>query len=246
MTDSNRYLDDYEDIIHVPKREEVIRYNEEEHMRMLNDLESPEERLKTLYKSIFDIRTNPTHEAFWIRRMFFAGAITGFIVGGILKNRGGHEKYQRLHNASVFDNKFVGNRHFFDTLITSMFSRGIGYGFKTGIVTGSAALITFTSITYRNQLYLPDFLIGFGAFGGLSRLWLGPKAVLVGSGIGLVGGLLGYGFGKSFELLSGQTITQFRLIHHSAWLHQREAKLRRMQKMSEQNFKQVITSGDMR
>lgn len=202
----------------------------EERIRRLDTMQSPSDRLKELFINTLNPRAQDLlHEALWIRSMAFNGFMCGLFYGGILTSQGAHADYQRQHNADVFEGRYRGNRHFWDTLITRCAGKGLKYGFRTSLLTGLTGFISLGSITYRNKLYLPDWILGFTTVGCLSRLWLGSKAVAVGGLCGFAAGLIGYGVAASFELAAGRDVTYFRATHHAEWLQKRDATLRRNQ-----------------
>lgn len=216
-------------ILNVPKYEDVLDLETpEERISRLANMQSPSERLKDLFINTINFRAHDvSHEARWIRIMAANGALFGMLYGGVLNSQGAHADYQRKHNADVFEGKFRANRHFWDTLILRCASKGLKFGFRTGILMGLTGFISFGSITYRDKLYFPDWIVSFTTLGGLSRLWLGSRAVAVGGLGGFVGGLLGYGVARSIELFSGHQVTYFRRLYHTEWLESRQATLRR-------------------
>lgn len=228
---SNRMFEYAPSIIGTPSYEEALDLETpEERIRRLDTIQTPMERLKELFVNTMNPRAHDLmHEALWIRAMALNGFVGGLFYGGILTSKGAHADYQRQHNAEVFEGRYRGNRHFWDTLITRCFSRGLKYGVRTCLLTSATGFICLGSIAYRNKLYLPDWIIGFTTIGGLSRLWLGSRAVAFGGLLGAAAGLVGYGLAYSFECASGRDVTYFRSIHHSEWLQRREATLRRYQ-----------------
>lgn len=200
----------------------------------IGELQTPNERLCLLLKSLFNPIEEPTHEAYAIRSMVICGAFVGLVFGGILRSPQAHDDYIRLHNASVFDNKHAARRHYYDSFINTVVRRGIDFGFKLSLLAGSAGIITYGSIAYRDKLYLPDWLIGFGTLGGVSRLWLGSRAVAAGAVIGATGGLIGFGIAKGMESFSGSTATQLRQLNHDRWARNQASVMRRAQIWGEQ------------
>lgn len=232
---SNYVVDRADEVITAPKPEDARDYQSPEvYMNRLSSLEEPKDRLKALFTSLVDFQNEPTHEAEMIRHMSIVGTMVGGFFGGLLNSQGAHDRYRRLHNASVFDNQYRGNRHFWDTLLVGVVSKGLKHGVQCFLLTTSVGLIGFGSIAYRNKLYLPDYLVGFGTLGAITRLWLGSRAMLAGAGFGFAIGIFAYGFGKGFELLTGESIAQIRLRNHSQWLVAREARLRRLQTLREE------------
>lgn len=229
--DSNMAFDIAPSVIVVPDYEVVKgTFSEEELISRLDRLQSPKERLKQLFLTTIDLSAHDvTHESQWIRQTTFCGFGVGMLFGGILNSQDYHDDYIRKHNADVFEGKYRGNRHFWDSLFYRVIGRGSKMGLKAGLLCGTATFIALGSINYRNRLYYPDWLVGFTALGGLSRLWLGARAVAVGGLCGFVASLIGYGLGRCSELFTGQKVTYFRTLSHTAWLEQREATLRRKQ-----------------
>lgn len=220
---SNRFLDDHEEIIAVPSLEDAS-YNRdpEEFLVRLAELETPKERLKTLVTTLFYFVEEPTHEALLIRRLGLVGFMGGFVLGGIIGGQGFTNEFIRNHNAAVFEGKHRAHRMYWDNMSTGLLRKGLHYGCKTGLLCSAAGFASFGSIAYRNKLYLPDWLVGFALIGGVSRLWLGSKAFVAGGIIGSCAGLIGFGLAKSFELVSGTSVSQMRYLYHTEWLKARE------------------------
>lgn len=214
-------------------------------MNRVNELQSPRERLKTLFRSVLYFRDEPTHDANYIRMASFMGAGAGLLSGAIMNSPDVHQEYQRKHNASVFDNKYAANRHFWDTLITGIAKRGIYSAIKVSALTTSITSIAYGSIAYRNRLYFPDFLLGMAIVGGGARLWLGPRAIMVGSLLGGATGIIAFGFAKMMEQLSGLPVAKIKLLHHQDWLQRREAKHKRLRIMSETELRKKLVSEDL-
>lgn len=235
-TDSNELLDCPEIVIQLPDPDTVYRGDKADILQRLNNLESPSERLLTLAKSVFIPYEDPTHEAYLIRTITLAGASIGFIHGGILNSQHIHEDYIRKHNATIFENKAVADRHFWDNLFWRIGSQGLPNAIKAGLLCGAASTTALGSIVYRNELYLPDWLVGFSAIGSLSRCWLGMRGVVGGGMFGVAAGLIGYGLAKCYELVIGKSVSHMRYIEHSLWLERRAAKQEQIHRLGRYDF----------
>lgn len=222
---SNKDLEKAGEVIIVPIKEDVLPYQTpEEFIARLNKIESPNQRLLTMAKSLFYTRDEPTHEAILIRKMFLAGAIGGLAFGAIMNSGEISSAFIRNYNAAAFEGRYLAKRMYYDRFISGIFSRGLGYAFKTSLLTGTAGCVCFGSITYRNELYLPDWLIGFATLGGLTRLWLGSRAVAAGGLLGSFVGVFGFCVAKGLEAFSGYSVSQLKYIEHTDWLKARHSK----------------------
>lgn len=236
---SNKDLDNAAEIILVPKKEDVQYHQDpEEFILRLDKIESPSQRLFTMVKSCFYIKDEPTHEAIMIRRMFLAGAFGGMFFGALLSSGQVTSSYIRKYNAAVFDGQYRARRMYYDNLITGLVTRGLGYTFKTSLLVGGAGLVSYGSITCRNKLYFPDWLLGFATLGGLTRLWLGPRAVVVGGLLGSFTGIFGFGLAKGIEAFSGYSVSQLKYLEHTEWLKSRHNRRMRLLAASEKNIKE--------
>lgn len=224
---SNLFIDDVEAYTTTPNPEDVGQLRDpQDYMIKLNEIASPTDRLIMLAKSVITPWTQPTHEAYHIRTSGGLGLMVGTLFGGFLNNKHNHEDYVRRHNASVFEGQFRGNRHFWDFFISSVMAKGLKTGFRTACLTTSASVIAFSSIVYRNELYQPDWLIGFAGLGGLSRLWIGTRGVAAGALLGLCAGFAGYGLARSIETMSGSNVSELGYRHHVEWVSRREQERR--------------------
>lgn len=242
---SNKDLEAADEIIIVPPREDVQYYKDPiEYINRLDEIESPNHRLITLAKSVFNYREEPTHEASMIRYMFISGAAGGMFYGAFMARHDVTSTFIRNYNASVFEGKYRAKRMYYDRLINGLYSHGLNYGFKTSLLAGSASIISFGSITYRNKLYFPDWLVGFTTLGGLTRLWLGSRAVAVGGLLGAIVGTVGFGVAKGLEYFSSYSVAQMRYLDHHEWSTRRQNQRIKFLAGQEKQFKQFTDSTD--
>jgi hypothetical protein len=234
------FFDLADEVVTVPKAEDIRVIDPEVYLKRLSDIDTPNERLIEFIKSQFYPPAQATHEVTYIRMMGFAGLAFGWLFGGISRSKRMFEQFQQQHNASVFDNKHRANRLYVDNYFYTTIRRGAKYGIGAGLFCSTAGMIGFGSITYRNQLYLPDWLIGFGTFGAVTRCWLGLRGVVFGAGIGLIGGTLGYGCAKFLELTSGKSVTQLRYLNHVDYLQKRQAELDRIHRFREETDREFL------
>lgn len=231
LDQSSYVLEDVDSTIIVPKYEDVANSKSpEENVSRLNEITSPRERLIAFLIGTFNIyEVDPPHESRWTRQMMANGMVAGLMYGAFVKSKDAHIDYRRKYNADIFEGKYRAERHFWDTLLTRLISKGMKYALRFSLLMGAAGFISFGSITYRNKLYYPDWAIAFTTFGGLTRLWLGPKAFAMGGLFGLVAGTIGYGTARSIELCSGKDVTYYRTLYHLEYLEKREAQVRKNQ-----------------
>lgn len=242
---SNKDLEAADEVIIMPPKEDVQYYKDPiEYINRLDKIESPNQRLITLTKSIFNFKEESTHEAYLIRYMFLSGALGGMLFGAFMSKNDVTSSFIRSYNASVFEGKYRAKRMYYDRLISGLFSHGLNHCFKTSLLTGSAGIISFGSITYRNKLYFPDWLIGFTTLGGLSRLWLGSRAVAVGGLLGAIVGTFGFGIAKGLEAFSGYSVSQMRYLEHHEWLTKNHIKHMKYLALQEKELKQFNDSND--
>lgn len=217
--------------------------DQESYIARIRDIERPATRFKIFLKSIVDLSEPPTHEALEVRQWYFLGFITGGVLGGILKNQNAHQEYVRRHNADIFEGKYRANRAYWDTLLQSIFRRGFRYGLVTSTLVGTSSLICYGSIVYRGRIHMPDWILGFGTMGALSRLWIGPRGMVAGGVISSFIGLLSSGIFSSLESASGTSMQQRIYEHHFEWLKQKESLRRELQIRHEREFMDRITNG---
>ena len=228
MTDvsaNNKFIDEGPAYIIVPKRDDLINRHPEEYLNALDKLESPRQRISLFLRSIVDPREE-THESQWIRTMAAFGGVTGALYGGIVSTSHFQQDYIRKHNAAVFEGRHTAHRHYVDSLIYKAATKAIRPAIVAALLSGSAGVVSFGSINYRNRLYFPDWIIGFAALGGLTRTWLGPRAMAVGGFLGSLAGLFGYGLAFSLEAITGESVTKWRYLHHLEYLEKREEQLK--------------------
>lgn len=223
----NEFFEIADEVIAIPAKDDVQLRDPEVYKKRLADIHSPRERLIEFAKSHFDITSNTTHEVFYTRAMGLSGLMFGWLFGGLSKSRHIFEDFQRKHNAEVFDTEYRLRRLRFDNYVYTTIKRGTKFGVGSCLLCYSAGLIGFGSISYRNELYMPDWLIGFGALGGVSRCWLGLRGVVFGTGMGLLGGSLAFGYAKLTEVMGGMSVAQLRYLNHLEYVNKREARLNR-------------------
>lgn len=228
---SNWYFDGHEEVIVVPKREDVESCRDPLDFKIkLDQIDTPEQRLLILIKSIFhpyDI--NPTHEATAVRDLALVGAMAGFFYGSFINASKVRDQFIRQHNASIFHGDYKGSRMYYDTMIVKVSTRGFKYGFRTSLLMGCAGLIGYGSIVYRDRIFWPDWIVGFSTLGALSRLWIGPRGVVFGAIGGSIVGLIGLGVAHLTEIGSNMSMTQMRYLNHNQWLEKRKKHLRNLQ-----------------
>lgn len=223
----SEFLDRGPAIVEATNPKDLSVKNPDDYIARLDEILSPTERLKLLFVSTVNITKEPTYEALWIRKFFFCGLAGGFFAGAIFNSQDAHADYIRKHNASVFNNKHVGNRHFWDTLIYRCAGKGFRYGSRACVLTTTVAAIGVASITYRNKLYLPDWLLGYTAVGALSRLWLGPRAMAAGAAIFLGCGMFGFAMIRGTEMATGISVSEMEYMSHKNFIARRQDLLNR-------------------
>jgi len=204
---------------------------------------TPRERLYGLLQSLVQppyFGATPPFEVRLIHSVTYSSFIVGYLVGALLRTGDLQSSYARKHNAAVFEGNYRARRHYFDNMILQVARRGFPFALKVSLFSSSAVLACCSSIAYRNDIFLPDFVVGFATVGGLSRLWLGSRAVAFGAGFGSASALILYSCLKAFEAVTGQNIATLRLIDHSLWLEKREVRLRQMQEHAEQKNKKMF------
>lgn len=241
---SNEVLDRPEIIIQLPDISTVRWADRADLLKRLDEISSPSERLVTLMKSIFHPYEEPTYEAKMIRKCTIGGALIGFFHGSLIRSQDLHAKYIREHNASVFEHKVLAHRHHFDHLVRNLAIRGWPYAFKSGLLCASASTIAFGTIVYRNDIYLPDWLVGFTTLGAISRCWLGLRGMIGGGMFGVAASVVGFGLAKGYELLVGQSVPQMRYNEHSLWLKRRAASRQIAMKAGQKAFYEISSKLD--
>lgn len=182
----------------------------------------PNQRLASLFKSLFFINEEQSLEAHKIRQITTAGMLGGIVAKVVMSSKDISESYKLKHNATLHSVKFASHRHFYDSILAEAITKSINFGLKCAVTTGIGVSIPFASVTYRNKLHWPDFLIGMGAVGSLSRTWLGPKAMLFGAGVGTCVGAVFYGWLRLYEMASGKSVIEMRYLEHVRWKKKRE------------------------
>lgn len=237
---NNDFFDLADEVIQYHSREDVTIKDPEFYMKRLSEIQSPRERLTVFFKSQLNFNDDPTHEAVFVRSMGISGLAFGWLFGGISKTRNLTEDYQRRYNAAVFDGHHRMKRQYVDTYVYTTIRRGAKYGVGSFLLCTSAGIIGLGSITYRNQLYMPDWLVGFAALGAASRSWLGLRGIVAGAGLGVMGGLIGYGVARASELFTGRTMSQLRYLNHMEYLKKREATYERIQRHRKRTDQEML------
>lgn len=240
---TSHLLEMADEVIIVPEAGDVTQYRDRDQtLARLNELEKPRDRLIQLYKSAFDPRVQPVHESLWIRKFTLMGFFAGMAVGGVLRSPDIHQTYQRRHNADVFDSRYRGNRHFYDTLIRGVVGRGLRAGISISVLLTAFSSLTLGSVVYRGDLYLPDWIIGTATIGALSRLWIGTRGMVAGGIIGASGGLMCFGLTRGLEYLSGSSVSHMRYLHQLEYTKASQARLRRNQAAAEEPIKEIFSN----
>lgn len=239
---SNWLFDNADKYVKPPDIKDLRVKNPDDYIQRLDEITAPKERLKKLFISTIDPTNEPTYEAFWIRRFAMVGFAGGFFAGFFFNTADIHQDYVRKHNSSVFDSKYVGNRHFWDTLVYRGSGRGFRYGIRSALVATAAATIGTCSVVYRDKLHYPDWLIGYPLLGALSRLWLGPRAMAAGAGIWLVLGSFSYGMFRLLEKATGISVSELEYHSHVDHLNKLQYKLNRNHVVREDLLMQQVKS----
>lgn len=239
--ENNQFFDLADQVIILPDVEDVRITDPEVYLQRLADIQAPRERLIEFFKSQFDFSVEATHEAVYIRTMALSGLAFGWLFGGLNRSRHYFESFQRQYNAAVFENNHRAKRLYVDNYVYNILRRGAKYGLGSCLLCTTAGLIGFGSISYRNKLYLPDWLIGFGALGGLSRSFLGVRGLVFGTGMGILGGAFAFGFARMVEVTSGNSVTQLRYLNHMNYLKRRDAYLNSLYRVKNEVDQEMIS-----
>ena len=239
---SNVFIDRVGEAIFVPKPEEIHLDDPDQYLARLDEIQAPRERLFELLKSILDGSSPPTHESMYIRTLTFSGLISGWFYGGVLRNQGLSAEYARKYNAAFFEGRSRAQRHYLDNYVRTVATRGIKHGVLGALLCGASGVVSFGSIVYRNELYYPDWLIGFASLGGLTRFWsLGMRGAIGGAGFGVLAGTIGFGAAKLFELVSGKSVGEMRYFTTVEYLTQREKKRQRILRSREKDSREILS-----
>lgn len=234
---SNKIIDEGPSVVSVPYLGAADRPTSvDDQFVKLEAISTPSDRLICLFKSYISLHELPTQEAQAIRSMTLIGAGAGLLWGGLVMSPDLHHEYLRKHNASVFDGQYRGNRHFWDTLLLNIGRRGFKWAVRVSAATTLAGFIGFGSIAYRDRLYLPDWLVSFGALGALSRLWLGSKAILAGTVFGMTAGALGYSYARLTEISTNMTVAEQRSYRHEESSEKRQERRLKLQQLGQAEF----------
>ena len=227
QNDRGEFFDLADEVIQLPDVADARIRDPEVYMMRLALMQSPRERLIEYLKSQFIFYQDTTHEVVTTRSMGLVGLSFGWLFGGIYKSRHLFEDFQRQHNASVFDSRYRGQRLYFDNFIYHTIRKGTKFGVGSGLLCYSVGFLAFGSLSYRNELYLPDWLVGFATIGAISRCNLGLRGLVFGTGIGLFGGCLGYGIAALLIAGSGKSVAEMKYMNHMEYLKKRQAQLNR-------------------
>lgn len=245
-TKDNTALDIAEQVIRVPDPKDVNIKDPEELMRRIDDITSPSGRIKELFLSLIDpFDYNSTHEADVIKFYAITGILGGLVYGGLIRETDLTASYTRRFNAATFDGKHHMRRHLTDTYFLDFFGRGTRWAIYGGLLTGSAATVSMSSIVYRNDLYYPDWAVGYSLLGAASRFWsLGVRGAIGGASFGLAAGTLLYLVSRANLALRGQSVAETKYLHYKEFAEkkkyerklyrqaQEESALERIRKMS--------------
>lgn len=200
----------------------------------LEEITTPKERIIILLKSYFDIRQHDsTDQANLAREATLGAFVLGMGYGAFIKSNDVREQFIRTHNASIFNHKYTANFKYIDTMILNITSRSFKYGFRAGASVGLLTLLYEGSIAIRSELYAPDWILGTAIFGGLTRLWLGPRAVAFGSLMGSAVGSLFFGLNWLAYRMNPLSVSEINNLRYQEWVKKRDAKLIRKQLHSE-------------
>jgi hypothetical protein len=241
LDNRNEFFDTADDVIIVPNIEDIRIKDPEVYMRRLETIQSPRERLLEFLKSQFDLSYEPTHEAVYIRIMGLTGLMFGWLLGGMARTRHTFEDLRRQHNASVFDGHHRAKRYIMDNYVYTSIRKGARVGLGSCLLCSSAGLIGFGTIIYRDRLYLPDWLVGFGTLGAVSRCWLGTRGVVFGAGMGVLAGAFGYGYARFMEISTGKSIAEMRYMTHVEYARKRQIQLDRYHKARQETDLEMLS-----
>lgn len=201
--------------------------DDERSLSRMEELQSPAQRVAVIFTSMLNPMEKATHESQWIGKMVLTSFFGGMLYGGIFKAIDIRDKFLRVHNTHVYDNKYLAERAYKDGFVYGTIAKGMKYAVGASLFAGCSGFLIFGSMAYRNRLYLPDWLAGFTVIGAASRFMLGPRGMAVGGLFGLPVGLLCYGLARGVEIATGVTVPQRRLMNHKQYLAECEAKRRK-------------------
>lgn len=135
-------------------------------------------------------------QSVWNGTLF--GAVSGMIYGGIIKSRDTARSFIENNKATLYIDARDAKRSLQTNLLLNFLRQGVPMGCRLSLLCLFFGGYSTCICVYRGKYTLPNYILG-GALAGMTyRFPVGPKAMLVGTGLG---GVLGIVYGGSMLFL---------------------------------------------
>jgi len=159
------------------------------------------------------------------------GAFTGTLIGGTNHSRENYISFMKQNQATAFQSHFEAKKQL-QNKVTMGFARGAWmWGWRLSLFTGSYMFITTTISVYRGKSSLLEYVAAGGISGFIYKFKQGPKAWVIGGGLGSVLGVFCGSLSLGLMWLTGTSMEEVRSIQYQWKADQQRVKMEKLRKI---------------
>ncbi|XP_030761692.1 RPII140-upstream gene protein [Sitophilus oryzae] len=153
---------------------------------------------------------NVSHEAHTVLQSAAISCFIGFIYGGVVLSRGAYMEFMRNNEATTFKTHLDAKRKLQDK-VTIAFGKGAAkFGWRLTLFTTSFVGIATLIQTYNEDYGIMEYVVSGGLTGFMYKFYAGPRACIVGTGLGSALGLMCGAATWSIMKFSGLSLKEAR------------------------------------
>ncbi|CAL4160240.1 unnamed protein product, partial [Meganyctiphanes norvegica] len=159
------------------------------------------------------------------------GTFTGTLIGGTNHSRENYISFLKQNQATAFQSHFEAKKQL-QNKVTLGFARGAWmWGWRLGAFTGSFMLLTTTISVYKGKSSLLEYVIAGGLSGFLYKFKQGPKAWVVGGGLGSVLGAFCGSLSLGLMWLTGTSMEELRYLQYQWKVEQQKEQMEKLKRI---------------
>lgn len=155
----------------------------------------------------------------------FLGFLIGACYGGFIHSRNAYESFMNNNQATTFSSHFEAKKKLQDKVTLNFAKGAFKWGWRVGLFSSSYVFITTVISVYRGKSSMLEYVTAGAVTGGLYKINLGLRGMLVGSGLGSVLGGMAGGITLLILNTSGMTMEEVRYWQYK-WKEERNKTIR--------------------
>lgn len=155
----------------------------------------------------------------------FLGFLVGAGYGGFIYSRNAYENFMHNNQATAFESHLDAKKKLQDKVTINFAKGAFKWGWRVALFSSSYVCITTMISVYRGKSSLLEYVTAGAVTGGIYKVNLGLRGIIVGNGLGAtLGGIAG---GLSLLILrsSGMTMEEVRYWQYK-WKDERSKSVR--------------------